>query len=515
TREDRFTQSEPLRERGMASGVQVRVGRREAPWGVLGAHTPELRSFSADEVDFLQSVANVLAAAIDRWETEERTRHRALHDALTGLPNRTLFLDRLTHALDRAGRDGSMVAVLFLDIDNFKIVNDSLGHESGDALLRSFAPRLQGALRPSDTVARFGGDEFVVLCEDLETADGAVNIVERVLEGFSQPLHVAGRELFATASIGVALARGQRSADGLLRDADAAMYRAKARGRARYELFDEEMRERVSDRLRTEIALRRAVIDGGLEVHYQPLVSLEDGAIVGAEALLRWHDEERGWVPPVEFIPVAEDSGLIVPMGTWVLEQACREALAWAPGADGGPLEIAVNLSSRQVAQPEFGAEVERVVAETGIDPARLTFEITESVVMEEAEAPMESIRRIEDLGVKLALDDFGTGYSSLSYLDRLPIDILKLDRSFIAALAGMRGSPTSAIVAGVVTMAKALGLVVVAEGVEEPDQVQELRRLGCAFAQGFLFSPAVPAAEFRTLLGTAFDVDEPAATGT
>jgi EAL domain-containing protein (putative c-di-GMP-specific phosphodiesterase class I) len=293
------------------------------------------------------------------------------------------------------------------------------------------------------------------------------------------------------------------------------MYRAKARGRARYELFDEEMRERVSDRLRTEIALRRAVIDGGLEVHYQPLVSLEDGAIVGAEALLRWHDEERGWVPPVEFIPVAEDSGLIVPMGTWVLEQACREALAWAPGADGGPLEIAVNLSSRQVAQPEFGAEVERVVAETGIDPARLTFEITESVVMEEAEAPMESIRRIEDLGVKLALDDFGTGYSSLSYLDRLPIDILKLDRSFIAALAGMRGSPTSAIVAGVVTMAKALGLVVVAEGVEEPDQVQELRRLGCAFAQGFLFSPAVPAAEFRTLLGTAFDVDEPAATGT
>jgi diguanylate cyclase (GGDEF)-like protein len=387
-----------------------------------------------------------------------------------------------------------------MDLDHFKVINDSLGHELGDGLLSAFAPRLTDALRPSDTVARFGGDEFVVLCEDLQSEQGAVVLAERILDCLKDPFTIGTHELFTSATIGVALARPGDSPEGLIRDADAAMYRAKARGRARYELFDEAMRERVSERLRTENALRRALADGTLAVHYQPIVSLADRSIAGAEALLRWEDPERGWIPPAHFIPIAEESGLIVPIGAWVLEEAVRAALRWPMVRPGSMPQLTVNLSARQVVNPGFPEYLAGVLERTGIEPERLSLEITESVLMEEAEAPMEAVRKLKRLGVRLVLDDFGTGYSSLSYLNRLPFDVLKLDRSFIAPLR-RGGESTAAIVSGVVTMAEALGMTVVAEGVEHVSQVRQLKTLGCDYAQGFLFARAMPAGELDLLL--------------
>jgi diguanylate cyclase (GGDEF)-like protein len=467
---------------------------------VLSVYSPEPRRFAGDEVNFAQAVANVLGAAIQRWRAEEDTRHQALHDPLTELPNRTLFMDRLAHALERARRGGRKAAVLFMDLDHFKVINDSLGHEAGDLLLRAFAPRLEETLRPSDTVARFGGDEFVVLCEDLQSEEDAVHLAERILASLSKPFQISSHELFTTATIGVALARPGADPEGLIRDADAAMYRAKARGRARYELFDQAMRERVSERLRTENALRRTLADGGLSIHFQPIVALDDHSIVGAEALLRWCDGDRGWVPPAKFIPIAEESGLIVPIGEWVLEDAARVALNWPLPDSGAPPQLAVNLSARQVAHPEFPDRLAGVLERTGLPSERLSLEITESVLLEEAEAPMDAVRELKRLGVRLVLDDFGTGYSSLSYLDRLPIDLLKLDRSFIAPLRD-DGPATAAIVSGVVMMAEALGMTVLAEGVEEQGQVEKLRALGCDFAQGFMFARPMPAEELAKLL--------------
>jgi diguanylate cyclase (GGDEF)-like protein len=388
-----------------------------------------------------------------------------------------------------------------MDLDHFKVINDSLGHEAGDQLLRAFAPRLQDALRPSDTVARFGGDEFVVLCEDLSGEQDAVNLAERILASLATPLAVGTNELFTSATIGLAVARPGDTPEGLIRDADAAMYRAKARGRGRYELFDQEMRERVSERLRIENALRRALADGVLELHFQPIVLLSDRSIIGAEALLRWHDPERGWIPPSDFIPIAEESGLIVPIGDWVVEEAARLAKDWPAPAPGARKPfVAVNLSARQVAHPGFADRLAETLERSGLEPERLSLEITETVLMEEAEAPMEAVRDLKRLGVRLVLDDFGTGYSSLSYLNRLPIDVLKLDRSFIAPLRERRDT-TAAIVYGVVTMAEALGMTVVAEGVEENAQVDTLRALGCDYAQGYLFARAMPAPDLRALL--------------
>jgi EAL domain-containing protein (putative c-di-GMP-specific phosphodiesterase class I) len=306
------------------------------------------------------------------------------------------------------------------------------------------------------------------------------------------------------------VARPGDTPEGLIRDADAAMYRAKARGRGRYELFDQKMRERVSERLRIETALRKALADGGLELHYQPIVLLSDRSIIGAEALLRWNDPERGWIPPSDFIPIAEESGLIVPIGDWVIEEATRVARDWPAPRPGAPRPtVAVNLSARQVANPGFAARLAETLEQSGLEPERLSLEITETVLMEEAEAPMEAVRDLKRLGVRLVLDDFGTGYSSLSYLNRLPIDVLKLDRSFIAPLRERRDT-TAAIVYGVVTMAEALGMTVVAEGIEENAQVDTLRALGCDYAQGYLFARAMPAAAFRELL-VAGALPEPA----
>jgi diguanylate cyclase (GGDEF)-like protein/PAS domain S-box-containing protein len=514
--ETRFEISSLARALDATSTVSVPIQGPKGAWGVMSTHSREQRSFAPDEVSFVQAVANVLGAAIQRWLAEEDTRHRALHDPLTELPNRTLFLDRLGHALERTKRGGGAVAVLFMDLDHFKVINDSLGHEAGDRLLQAFAPRLQETLRPSDTVGRFGGDEFVVLAEDLHTEDDAVHLAERILASLERPFHIDQHELFTSATIGLALARAGATPEALIRDADAAMYRAKAHGRGRYELFDQAMRERVSERLRTETALRKALAEGGLELYFQPIVAMEDRSIVGAEALLRWNDAERGWISPADFIAIAEESGLIVPLGEWVLEEAARTALAW-PTAVGGaaPPRLAVNLSARQVAHPQFCDRLAATLERTGLPAERLSLEITESILIDGAEGPMNAMRELKDLGVRLALDDFGTGYSSLSYLNRLPIDVLKLDRSFIAPLRE-RGHTMAAIVSGMITMAEALGMTVVAEGVEELSQAERLRALGCDFAQGFLFAKPLPPDQLDGLLRagalpTPRDVADPA----
>ncbi|MEA2427237.1 MAG: hypothetical protein QOF37_865, partial [Thermoleophilaceae bacterium] len=322
-----------------------------------------------------------------------------------------------------------------------------------------------------------------------------------ILDCLREPFSIGSHELFSSATIGLALARAGDSPEGLIRDADAAMYRAKARGRARYEVFDAAMRERVSERLRTQNALRRALADRALSVEFQPIVALEDRSIVGAEALLRWRDGERGWILPDNFIPIAEESGLIVRIGAWVLEEAVRAALRWPVARPGGARpQLTVNLSARQVVHPGFAEQLADILERTGMPPERLSLEITESVLMEAAEGPMEVVRDLKRLGVGLVLDDFGTGYSSLSYLNRLPIDVLKLDRSFIAPLRGDRSS-TAAIVSGIVTMAGALDMTVVAEGVEQVSQVRELKTLGCDYAQGFLFARPMPAPELEALL--------------
>jgi diguanylate cyclase (GGDEF)-like protein/PAS domain S-box-containing protein len=499
--EARFSFAAALRDAGAASGITVAVAAREGHWGVLGAHARSPRHFAPDEADFLRSVANVISSAVDRNRVDEEVRHRAMHDPLTGLPNRALALDRLEGALARRRRDGRAVAVLLADLDQFKLVNDSMGHQAGDDLLVALAPRLHDAVRPSDTVARLGGDEFLVVCEQLDGAHEAIRVAERVAQAINQPIVLAAGEHFITASIGIAVAEsaGADPAD-LLRDADAAMYRAKERGRGRYELFDDVLRKRVLTRLRTENELRRGIEQGELRVVYQPVVELVGGSVTAVEALVRWQHPERGLIDPVEFIPVAEDSGLIGALGDWVLTAACRDGARWQerfPRAD--PLLVCVNTSPRQLANGAFPARVADIMGRHGLAPGSLALEITESVLMEEAHAPVTVLASLREYGLRLMLDDFGTGYSSLSYLRRFPLDVLKIDRSFVAGLG--RDDEDSAIVAAIVQMARTLGLTVVAEGVERPEQLARLRELDCDRAQGRLIAEPMPADDVVRLM--------------
>jgi diguanylate cyclase (GGDEF)-like protein len=484
--------------------VNVDVGGREEgrAWGMLSAQAPEPRRLTDDEVNFMQSVANVLAGAIERRRIEDAIRHAALHDPLTGLPNRTLLLDRLDHALAQVERSGNTVAVIFLDIDQFKLVNDSLGHQYGDRLLAAVAPRLRETVRPGDTLARFAGDEFVVLCEGIEDEHGAIAVAERMMEAFRKPFQLDDREQFVSVSMGISLPRRSgQSAEELIRDADAAMYRAKERGRSRYDLFDERMRVRTLVRMRIENDLRRAVPGTDLRVHYQPIVALGNGDLAGFEALIRWRHPQRGDVPPGEFIPIAEESGQILSIGHWVLEQAAEQAVIWRGrgGTSGEPLTVAVNLSARQLSRGDLPEEVGAVLAAAGLEPERLLIEITESMLMENTQATLATLRALRELGVRLVLDDFGTGYSSLSYLERFPIDALKIDRSFVA---GLDSGGSAAIVTAIVSMAHSLGMTVTAEGVETEDQLEQLRRLGCEYAQGFFFGRPAPPESHDRLLG-------------
>jgi diguanylate cyclase (GGDEF)-like protein len=447
-------------------------------------------------------VAHEIAVGIEHKRTEAALAHQALHDSLTGLPNRSLLLDRLDQAMARARRRETRPAVLLLDLDHFKVVNESQGHAAGDRLLVAVAERLRSSVRPSDTVARFGGDEFVVVCEDMVSEWEATLVGQRLSATLEDPFLVDGHEHFMTASIGVVLADPDDAPEAVLRDADSAMYEAKHRGRARTELFDERLRARAAARMETESALRRALDRGEFILVYQPIVLLSEGRMVGAEALLRWQHPERGTITPDQFIPVAEETGLIVPIGAWVLEEACRQSRRWREAAPGRPpLAVSVNLSARQLVSPGFLDVVARALSDNAVDPSTFHLEITESVLMGDADFYVETLTALKALGVRLAIDDFGTGYSSLSYLRRFPIDKIKVDRSFVSDLDG--GGGEWSIVAAVIAMAQALGRVALAEGVETPEQLSGLRALGCDFAQGYHFSRPLPPEDLDRLLAS------------
>lgn len=500
--ESRFSMPPALRVLGVRSSLAAVIDGKHRPFGVLDVHSTARNRFTPQDVHFVQAIANVLADAIERRAADEELRHRVLHDSLTGLPNRLLFVDKLTDALRRGEDAGTPIGVLFCDLDHFKLINDSLGHHKGDELLRTVAPRLRAHLRLGDVVARFGGDEFGILVEHLVDEREAIAIADRVAAAFDRPFRLGGIEHFVSASVGIAVAKpgSGADADSLVRDADAAMYRAKDRGRARCELFDADMRAHAVRRLEIERELRLAIDGEQLTLHYQPIVALASGEVVGAEALVRWQHPERGLLQPGEFIPVAEDSGLIEPIGRWVQDRACAQTLQWHDARpDARPIDISVNLSARQVIHRDLPSIVAESLAQSGLEPMHLHLEITESVLVEESAAVTENLQALSDLGVTLVLDDFGTGYSSLAYLHRFPLDTLKIDRSFVDAL-GVEQERT-AIVEAVIGMARALGLDIVAEGVETPEQLSELRRLGCDFAQGYLFSRPVAAGLLARML--------------
>jgi diguanylate cyclase (GGDEF)-like protein/PAS domain S-box-containing protein len=502
--ETRHTMPPVLRVFGAASSLAVVIDGKNRPFGVLDVHATAPHRFSAKDVPFVQAAANVLADAIERHDADQALRYRVLHDALTGLPNRLSFVDALGESLSKANVSGSPVGILFLDLDHFKLINDSLGHHAGDALLRAVAPRLRAHLRPGDVVARFGGDEFGILIDRLADEGEAVAIADRVAAAFAQPFTIDGVDHFVSASIGVAVSRpGEErtvNAELLIRDADAAMYRAKEGGRSRCVLFDAEMRAGAMRRLEVERELRHAIERDELALHYQPVVNLRSGEISGLEALVRWRHPERGMLDPGEFVSIAEDSGMIDAIGRWVQERACRQALEWHQlRPDARPLDVAVNLSARQVANRDFAATVEEIIARTGIDPVHLRLEITESVLVDESATAIASLDKLNELGVRLVLDDFGTGYSSLAYLNRFPFHALKIDRSFVEAL-GIEQEAT-AIVEAIIGMARALSLEVIAEGVESEVQLSELQRLRCDYGQGHLFQAAMPEREVSRLI--------------
>jgi len=465
------------------SRVSVPIHTGDEVHGTLVAASTRENAFGEEEGLFLQAVANVLAIAFSRLHLEERIRHQALHDPLTGLANRALCRDRIEHALAISERAGTAAAVLFVDLDNFKRVNDLFGHAAGDALLISLAGRMSAAVRPADTVARLGGDEFVVVCEDVDERT-ALALGWRVAAAVQEPAETGATPL--SASIGIAFGTtGATDPDVLIGHADAAAYRAKERGSGRVEMFDEGLRRRAADRVQTESDLEGALERRELELVFQPIVSLSDGATVGHEALLRWRRLGGRAINPAEFIPVAEESGLIIPIGSWVLEHACRQggALATEPGA-----WISVNLSARQVAQPDLLDVVARALRAADLTPSSLCLELTETALLGVTPAIAENLDALHKLGVRLVLDDFGTGYSSFQHLTDFPIDMVKIDRSFIANLG--RAEHDTAVIASVVSMASALGLGVIAEGVESEEQAAALRELGCPLAQGYHFGP-------------------------
>ena len=458
-----------------------------------------------DEKGRIVNFIGVQKDVTERKVLEEKLAHQAFHDPLTDLPNRSLFLDRVDHALKRAARRGDRVAVVFMDLDNFKVVNDSLGHEVGDELLIAVAGRLRSCLRPTDTAARLGGDEFVVLLEDVENPEDGTRVAVRIGEAIRAPLRAGRHDLFVTTSVGVALGGGDgESAGDLLRNADLAMYRAKDGGKNNYAVFEPLMNEKALKRLGMEAELHRALEKKEFRVYYQPKVSIRTGRILALEALVRWEHPERSLMSPAEFIPLAEETGLIIPLGRWVLEQSCRQLAEWQKlYPSDPPLGMSVNLSAAQFKRPDLGLSVAEVLRQTGLDPRTLALEITESMMVEDVEAALATLKELKSLGIKIAVDDFGTGYSSLSYLKHFPVDFLKIDRSFVAGLG--HDPKDEGLVAASIELAHALKLEVVAEGVETEGQLERLRTLGCDIAQGFYFQKPSPEDTASESLATLF----------
>ncbi len=475
--------------------------------GVLCVQSATAGLYDRHDVEVVEVVAALASTALrnirlvdEIRRSEERLAHQAFHDPLTGLANRALFLDRVAHALARRVRNPTLLAVLFVDIDDFKKVNDSLGHPAGDQLLKVSADRLSFCVRSSDTVARLGSDEFAILVEDVASPSEVLAIAERVGTALRAPFQVGGTELFVSASIGVAPAADGDTADDLLRNAHVAMYKAKTQSKSATAVFEPWMQVAARERLDMEADMRRALERSQFVLHYQPIVRLESGEVIGVEALVRWQHDERGMVPPGDFISLAEDTGLIVPLGSWVLEQACRQAREWQLAQQPGavPLRISVNLSSRQIQEPGVVDTVRAALANSGLPANTLVLEITESVLMQHTTLTLARLRELKQLGLSLAIDDFGTGYSSLGYLQRFPIDILKIDKAFVDAVGG---ESDAALARAVIALGDTLGMQTVAEGIEMPSQVDGLRRLGCKLGQGFHFARPLPAGDLRMML--------------
>jgi len=439
----------------------------------------------------------------ERKKAEEQLQRRAFYDPLTALPNRALFLDRLQHLFHRTRRalGNQLFALLYLDLDRFKAINDSMGHQAGDELLIGTARRLERCLRPGDTLARLGGDEFTVLLDAVNSEADATGVAERIHEELSAPIIVRGYEMFTSVSVGIAMSSaGYEHPEDMLRDADTAMYRAKAAGRARHQVFAGDMHQRAVSSLRLETDLRRALQRREIVPYYQPIVNLDDGEVVGFEALARWRHPSLGLLPPDLFIPVAEETGLVGAIGDWMLTESCRQAREWQRSDPRwSALGMSVNVSGRQLLQGDLAADVKRALGASGLDPKCLTLEITESALMHNLNAGAGMVQRLHAMSVGLHLDDFGTGYSSLAYLHSFPVDALKVDRSFVNRMD--RAPQQSTIVKAIVSLAHNLGMEVIAEGVETPAQADALRALGCRRGQGFLFSQPLPADEAKLLL--------------
>ncbi|HKP52686.1 MAG TPA: EAL domain-containing protein [Chloroflexia bacterium] len=499
--EDRKDLLTDLRQQHSLTNSEIRLKRKDGrPVWVLDSATLIASGNSGESPGVMEGT---IIDITERKLLEEQLLHQAFHDPLTNLPNRSLFMDRLEHALARASRISSSVAVLFLDLDEFKVINDSLGHKVGDQLLIAVGRRIELCIRAGDTVARLGGDEFTVLLEEVESVREVAETAERIASQLQRPFNIEGQDLFITTSVGIALSgpdHGQPT--DLLRNADIAMYEAKKGGKSRYAVFEPGMNSRLWERMQTETELRRALEHNEFTVYYQPIIELETGRVLELEALVRWQHPTRGLVLPSEFIPVAEESGLILPLGQWVLREACRDIRAWQmQSCDATPLLLSVNLSPRQFRHPRLLEDIVTSLEETGLDPCHLKLEITESVALDNTEATIETLRELRRLGIHIAIDDFGMGYSALGYLKRYPVDTLKLDRSFVDGMG--HDIEDTAIVNAVIAFAKTLSLSVTAEGIETVEQLTQLQSLGCDRGQGYYFARPMTAEAVTALIAT------------